>query len=105
MSDIIIKVTPEEVQTKAAEIAKQAAIMENLMDDMQTKVNQLGEYVKTTAGDSYLEQYTYVRKNISNSIDVISKNVSNLNEVAARYMEENSTQDRRVKQLSTESIF
>lgn len=105
MSDMIIKVTPEEVQEKAKEILNQEKNMEELMNEMQAKVNELEQYVKTSAGESYLDHYVSVRKNISNSLDVISKHVSNLNEAAARYIDENNRQERVAKQLSTESIF
>lgn len=105
MSDLIIKVTPEEVKTKAAEIAKQEALMEDLMNDMQNKVNILEEYVKTSAGKSYLEQYVSVKGNVAKSLDAISQHVANLNEAADRYSALDNETKKIPNQLSTESIF
>ena len=39
MADLILKVTPEEVSTKAGEIDSQKALMDTYLSDMQGKIN------------------------------------------------------------------
>jgi len=105
MADLILKVTPEEVRTKAQEITAQKTLMESYMQDMQSKVQQLGNYWKSTSGENYIEKYQNVTGNIQKSLDVLQKHITNLTQAAARYEELENTQSQTVGALGTENIF
>lgn len=105
MADLKLKVTPEEVRNKAGQITAQKALMEGIMSDLQTKVTSLEEYWKSTSGQSYVEQYANVTKNIQASLNALAQHVTNLTDVATSYETLETKQTTNAKNLSTEQIF
>lgn len=105
MADLYIKVTTEEVRTKAQEITAQKGMMEAYMQEMSSRVSQLGEYWKAASGETYIEKYQNVTNNIQKSLDVLGKHVSNLLEAADRYDQLEDTQTKAVGALDANGIF
>ena len=84
MAELNIKVTTEEVRAKAQEITTQKSMMEAYMQDMASKVSQLGNYWKAASGETYIEKYQNVTSNIQKSLDVLEQHVTNLQQAADR---------------------
>ncbi|MEG0109010.1 MAG: WXG100 family type VII secretion target, partial [Lachnospiraceae bacterium] len=99
------KVTPEEVRRKAQEIAAQRNLMETYMQDMMGKVTQLGDSWKAQSGESYIEKYQNITKNIQKSLSVLEQHINNLTQAAQRYEELENTQTQAIGALGTDNIF
>ena len=69
MAELILKVTPEEVRTKAKQIQDKQQQMEGLMDQMKSLVNGLNDCFDSDSGRLYQEKYTNVTKNIQASLE------------------------------------
>ena len=54
---LILKVTPEEVRSKASEINAQKDAMSTYLQDMQGKVNTLQEAWNSPSGQKYVEKF------------------------------------------------
>lgn len=105
MADYVLKVSTEEVRTKAQQIAVQRGIIADIMSELQTKVVSLENSFKSDAGSDYIMQFQNVTKNISASLDVLQKHVTNLMDVADSYDRTSGEQVKKVQGLSTENIF
>lgn len=105
MAELNIKVTTEEVRAKAQEITTQKSMMEAYMQDMASKVSQLGNYWKATSGETYIEKYQNVTSNIQKSLDVLEQHVTNLQQAADRYDELENAQSQAVNALDAANIF
>ena len=105
MAELILKVTPEEVRTKAQEITAQKSMMEAYMQDMQGKVTQVGDAWKSASGESYIEKYQNVTNNIQKSLDALQQHITNLTQAADRYEQLEASQTQAVNALATDNIF
>lgn len=105
MAELNIKVTTEEVRAKAQEITTQKSMMEAYMQDMASKVSQLGNYWKAASGETYIEKYQNVTSNIQKSLDVLEQHVTNLQQAADRYDELENAQSQAVNALDATNIF
>ncbi len=105
MADLILKVTPEEVRTKAGEIDSQKTFMSTYLSDMQAKVNQLQDAWNSPSGQEYYTKFTTLAKQIEAALDDLAQHVTNLNEAAATYEEAENQQKALVENLSTEGVF
>ena len=105
MAELNIKVTTEEVRSKAQEITTQKSMMEAYMQDMASKVSQLGNYWKAASGETYIEKYQNVTSNIQKSLDVLEQHVTNLQQAADRYDELENAQSQAVNALDATNIF
>ncbi len=105
MADLILKVTPEEVSTKAGEIDSQKALMDTYLSDMQGKINQLQDAWNSPSGQEYYTKYTTLSKQIQAALDDLAQHVTNLREAAAKYEEAENQQKSLVEGLSTEGVF
>ncbi len=105
MADLILKVDPAQVRTKAGEISTQKQIMETLMSEMKTKVGGLNEAWNSESGKAYVEKYENVAKEIQDSLNALQQHINNLNDAAAKYEEMESTQTQQVNALNTQDIF
>ena len=105
MADLILKVTPEEVRTKASEIDNQRSFMSTYLSDMQGKINQLQDAWNSPSGQEYYTKFTTLTKQIDAALDDLSTHVANLNDAAATYEEGENQQKSLVENLSTEGVF
>lgn len=105
MADLILKVTPEEVHTKAAQIQNKANELRTLMGEMKTMVDNLINVWNSESGRTYQEQYSNVTRNIERSLETLEQQVRNLEEAASRYEELEQSQRAAASSLSTENIF
>lgn len=105
MAELNIKVTTEEVRAKAQEITAQKGMMEACMQDMASKVTQLGDYWKASSGETYIEKYQNVTRNIQKSLEVLQQHVNNLLQAADRYDDLENTQNQAVSALDASNVF
>lgn len=101
----ILKVSSEEVRTKASEIQAQKEFMNSIMEDMGRKVNELSESWQSQAGEEYRGKYQNVTKNITASLENLMTHITNLTDAAAKYEELENTQVQKVETLSSNNIF
>ena len=108
MADLILKVTPEEVNTKAGQIESQKQLMETYMADMQSKVNDLQSAWDSPSGKAYYAKYTSLSQSIKASLNELATHVTNLKDAAAKYEQvntETNTLVENLSDLSTSGIF
>ncbi len=105
MADLILKVTPEEVRTKANEINAQKEMMTTYLQDMKGKMTQLQDAFNSEAGQKYIEKFNQLSNSINASLEELDRHVRNLNDAAAEYDSGISKVNSLVDQLSTENIF
>jgi WXG100 family type VII secretion target len=105
MADLILKVDPAQVRAKAGEINTQKQLMESLMTEMKSKVNELNQAWNSESGKSYIEKYENVSKEIQDSLNALQQHVTNLNDAATKYEELENTQSQNVNALDTQDIF
>lgn len=105
MADLILKVTPEEVRSKASDIDNQKTFMKTYLQDMQGKVNQLQDAWNSPSGQEYYTKFTTLSKQIEAALDDLTQHVTNLNEAAAKYEQAESQQKSLVEGLSTQGVF
>jgi WXG100 family type VII secretion target len=103
---MILKVTPDEVRTKAKEIEAQKNQLQNLMQAMQQEVNKLpADYWKSQSGTDYGSKYQSVQKNCQGSLDTLMQHITNLVDAANKYDEVERSQAQKVNALNTNNIF
>ena len=105
MEDYRLKVSTEEVRTKAQQITAQRAIIEDLMGEFGSKIASLENCFKSEAGTDYGMQFQNVTKNINGALDTLQKHVNNLLDVANSYEQLESNQVKKSQSLSTDNIF
>lgn len=105
MADYVLKVSTDEVRTKAQQIALQRGILEDLMAEFQTKINGLETCFRSEAGTDYGMQYQNVTKNVKGALAVLQKHVNNLVDVANSYDQMETNQIKKAQSLSTDNIF
>ena len=105
MADLVLKVTPEEVQTKASEISSQKDMMSTYLSDMRSKIDSLRDAWESPAADEYYTRFATLAKEIQDSLDALTKHVNNLNDAAEKYTEAENQQKSLVDSLDTSDIF
>lgn len=101
-----LKVTPDEVRTKAKEIEAQKNLMQQMMQEMQQQVNKLpSEYWKSQSGTDYGSKYQSVQKNCNGSLETLMTHIRNLVDAANKYDEIERQQVQKVSSLNTNNIF
>ena len=101
-----LKVTPDEVRSKAKEIETQKGRMQQLMQEMQQQVNKLSsEQWKSQSGMDYVTKYQSVQKNCMSSLETLMSHIRNLTDAANKYDELERMQAQKVGSLNTSNIF
>ena len=99
-------VTPEEVTAKANSIDNQKAVMEDLMKNINNKIDNLVQEAWIgEAGSAYQQQFQFVLQEIRDALDRIMTHVTNLNEAAKEYTELENEIKSEVSSLDTSNIF
>lgn len=105
MSNLVIKVSTEEINNKAAQLEKEKGEMETLMNEMRAKVNSLADFWKSQSGTNYVDKYQNVTREITASLDNLSRHIQNLRTSASIYAEKNDVTTSDVNKLSTTKMF
>lgn len=106
MADLILKVTPREVEQKATEINNTKGQMESLMTEMSNMVSQrLLSVWNSTSGEQYSGKYNKVKGEIQDSLNNLMQHVNNLKKAASEYEQLEATQQGKVDQLNDSDIF
>ncbi|MBP1547840.1 MAG: WXG100 family type VII secretion target [Oscillospiraceae bacterium] len=105
MSNLVIKVSTEEINNKAAQLEKEKGEMETLMNEMRAKVNSLSDFWKSQSGTNYVDKYQNVTREITASLDNLSRHIQNLRTSASIYAEKNDVTTSDVNKLSTTKMF
>lgn len=99
-------VTPEEVSAKALEISNQKEAMEELMKDMNKKVDSLVQEAWIgEAGSAYQQQFQFVTQEVRDALTRIETHVRNLNDAAKAYDQLENETKSQVSALDTSNIF
>lgn len=105
MADLILKVTPQEVETKATQITNKRTEMDGLMSEMEGYVKSLASSWNSTSGDEYVEKYYNVTREIEDSLANLQRHTDHLNQAAQTYTELEQEQLNKVDALSANDIF
>ncbi|MBP0958906.1 MAG: WXG100 family type VII secretion target [Oscillospiraceae bacterium] len=105
MSNLVIKVSTEEINNKASQIEKEKNEMEAIMSDMKSKVTALADFWKSRSGTNYVDKYQNVTREITASLDNISNHIQDLRTSAELYREGDSNSTSTVDRLPTTKMF
>lgn len=105
MADLILKVTPQDVEAKSSEITTKKSEMEEIMGEMETMVKTLSSSWNSTSGDEYVEKYYNVTREIQDSLANLQRHTDHLNQAAQAYTELEQEQLNKVNSLSANDIF
>lgn len=105
MAEYILKVSTEEVKTKAQQISSQKSRLEDLLSEFQSKIASLESCFKSEAGENYRMQFQNISKNVNGSLSTLAQHVTNLIDVANSYEQLESTQNKKAQGLSADNIF
>lgn len=102
----ILKVTPDDVRTKAKEIETQKSQMQQIMQEMQQQINKLpADQWKSQSGADYGTKYQSVQKNCNGSLETLMNHIRNLVDAANKYDEIERQQVSKVDGLNTSNLF
>ena len=101
-----LKVTPDQVRSKAREIESHKQTMERLMQAMAQEVTRLpADFWASRSGTNFAERFRSVQQNAQGALNRLITHIRNLNDAANRYDEIERTQEQKVSNLSTQNIF
>lgn len=105
MANLILKVTPAEVREKASQISAEKAAMESIMNEMEQMTRSLAEVWNSDSGNAYVDKYSNVKREISDSLNNLETHVQHLNSAAQTYDAMEQEQQNKVNALSDKDIF
>ena len=101
-----LRVTPEEVRSKANEIQTQKSQMDDLMNQMNQAIMQLSsEAWVSNSGTNFAERYQHVQGQCQNSLNTLMTHIDNLRKAAQIYDTTEQAQIQKTNNLGTENIF
>ncbi|MBR5088502.1 MAG: WXG100 family type VII secretion target [Ruminiclostridium sp.] len=104
-ANLILKVTPAEVETKAGEIGSCRDQMQSLMEEMVQLVQRLSTSWSSTAGDAYVERYQVLKQEINDSLLNLQTHVDHLKQAAQTYDQMEGEIGNKVTSLDSGNIF
>lgn len=105
MDDFELLVTPSEFQNTATEIENHKNALNNLMEDMQNKINSLSGVWQSETAESYKNMYKNVSNNVQGALDQLKKRIDILKDLAVHYEALEKKENEKAQGLSTENIF
>jgi len=100
-----LKVTPQEVHTKATQIDTQSVSMENTLKQLESEITKFNDIWKSKSGDEFLARYRVLKTNCTATLDRIRKHASNLRETAASYERTETRNYNEVSKLGTGNVL
>lgn len=105
MADYVIKVSTDELRSLSDKFSSQRTVMENYMTEMNSKINELGPYFKSDAGNEFVEKYNTVSNDIKACLDNLQSEITSLRTAAGIFDEKDKETAVKTGNLSTTSVF
>lgn len=86
LDNVEIRVTPQQLLTKADEVSKKVDSLKRAFDQMEVLVNGTQTYWKGEAGDAHREIYKSEKETIEAMIKRLSEHPADLRVIAQNYM-------------------
>ena len=103
--NIILKVQPEVLVSKAGELANEKTAIMGLMDQAKAEVTSLTGTWKSEASDEFQNRFKQIYDDIENMLAIVSEHISDLNESASIYTTAEKAAKSAAEGLPTEGVF
>ena len=82
MADIILKVEPQQIISKASEFQTCRGNISNLMDEVKNNINSIKDGFDSEAGQTFLTKFNNCYDDINNMLAIMDSYIKSLNDVA-----------------------
>ena len=103
--DIILKVQPEVLVSKAGELSNEKTAVMGFMDQAKTEVSSLTGTWISEASDEFQNRFKQVYDDIDNMLAIVSEYISDLNESANIYTTAEKAAKSAAEGLPTDGVF
>lgn len=101
-----LKVTPNEVRSKAQQIETQKQAMDQLMQAMTQEIQRLpSEFWASQSGMNFAERFRSVQQNCQGALNRLITHIDNLRKAADTYDRVEGDQGKAIGALGTQNIF
>lgn len=105
MSNINLKVTPAELEAKAADFKGIMTQTKSLTDDMMNDVTGLSSAWTGEASSTYINRFRRLQADMDTMARMINEHVNNLTELAKQYTDTEAKNANATESLSTNVII
>ena len=103
--DMILKVEPQVLTTKAGEMTSERAQINSLMDQAKSDINSLQGVWRSEASDEYQNKFKMVYDDIETMLTLVQNHINGLNEAANIYVAMEQTAKSQTEGLPTDGVF
>ena len=100
----ILNVTPETLQTTAADFQAKATQVKSLHDAMLTKVRGLSSSWEGTASETYITKFNALERSMNTIYGMITEHVRDLNEMSEQYIDAESIATTAAENLPASTL-
>lgn len=100
----VLKVTPEQLQSKAGEIDGQISKIETAFDGISSIIDSSTNYWQGEASDSYRSKYKSEKDDIAKMLKRVKEHVTDLNNIASNYTKAEAKNKDMSNQLPADVI-
>lgn len=105
MADMILKVQPNVLIAKAAEMATQKNTISSIMDQCKTEINSLQAAWKSEASNEFQVKFKGVYDDIDNMTMIIDSYIKTVNDLANIYEQAEKKATAASEGLPTDGVF
>ncbi len=105
MAEYIIKADTDAIRSTTDKIEAQRTYMEGYMNEMQSKINDLHNYFKSTAGTEFVSKYSNVSNDIKACLANLGTEITGLRNAAGILETGSQKVVSDVDTLSTTGVF
>ena len=105
MDNIVLKVQPQVLMAKAAEISNEKDLIIRLLDQAKTEIGALSDLWISEASMEYQKRFRLLCNDVEHILVFITGYISDLNEVAGIYSGAERVANTKAEGLPTEGIF
>lgn len=105
MADMILKVQPDVLISKASEMSNQKNTITSIMEQCKTEINSLQAVWKSEAANEYQTKFKGVYDDIDNMVMIIDSYIKTVNELANIYEQAEKKATAASEGLPTEGVF
>ncbi|WP_020225050.1 WXG100 family type VII secretion target [Holdemania massiliensis] len=105
MTDMILKVQPNVLISKASEMATQKNTIISIMEQCKTEINSLQAGWKSQASDEFQIKFKGVYDDIDNMAAIIDSYIKTVNELANIYEQAEKRATAAAEGLPTDGVF
>jgi len=103
--DMILKVEPQVLTSKAGEMSTERSQINVLMDQAKAEVNSLQSVWRSQAADEYQNRFKMVYDDIESVLTLVQNHINGLNEAAGIYTTAEQSATSTTEGLPTDGVF